>query len=209
MIKTLYPTFQHWSDGGSVYIISDTHFEDSDCELMDPDWVTPQEQVDIINSKVMKGDTLIHLGDVGNPEWMSKIKAQYKVLITGNHDGNASKYKDYFDEIYTGPLFIADKILLSHEPIPGISFALNIHGHNHASKLPMGEVGEFNFTMMDVNTHINLAANVCNYTPRNLSEIIKSGALKNIDSIHRQTIDLAGMRKRFKELDGKGLELEV
>jgi calcineurin-like phosphoesterase family protein len=209
MIKTLYSTFQHWSKSGSVYIISDTHFEDSDCELMDPEWVTPQEQVDIINKIVRKTDTLIHLGDVGNPEWIKKIKADYKVLIMGNHDVGASKYKEYFDEIYTGPLFIADKILLSHEPIPGISFALNIHGHNHVSQLPMGKVGEYNFTMADVNTHINLAANVCGYTPKSLSKIIDSGALKNISSIHRQTIDLAGLRKRFKELDGKGLEVEI
>lgn len=194
MIKSLYPKFQPWSDGGSIMILSDTHFEDPDCELMDENWITPQEQINIINSKVMKGDTFIHLGDVGNPEWIKKIKAHYKVLIMGNHDVGASKYKEYFNEIYTGPLFIADKILLSHEPIPGITFALNIHGHNHASQLPMGK-------MVDVNTHINLAANVCGYTPKSLSKIIDSGALKNISSIHRQTIDLAGLRKQFKELD--------
>lgn len=34
-------------------------------------------------------------------------------------------------EIYTCPLFIADKILLSHEPVHGLTWCLNIHGHDH------------------------------------------------------------------------------
>lgn len=28
MIPTLYEPFRHWSDGGSVYILSDLHFEE-------------------------------------------------------------------------------------------------------------------------------------------------------------------------------------
>ena len=52
MIMTLYDLFRHWSDGGSVYIISDTHFDDVDCKLMDPNWITPEEQLEIINSTV-------------------------------------------------------------------------------------------------------------------------------------------------------------
>ena len=186
---------------------------------MDPNWITPEEQIDIINKLVHKNDCLILLGDVGNVEWIKKIKAGYKVLITGNHDAGAENYKrvnkickiefpqlskdrldklfqinldgpgDYyaarheifryvedeikkdfqrlrntdnnyrniiihkqdknlvtqfyyeveyneeedkwyylvnhdnylFDEVYTGPLMISDKIILSHEPIPNIN----------------------------------------------------------------------------------------
>ena len=64
MILTLYEPFRHWSDSGSVYILSDLHFDDKDCQLMNPGWITPQEQVAIINSMVMKNDTFICLGDV-------------------------------------------------------------------------------------------------------------------------------------------------
>ena len=49
MIPTLYEPFRHWSDGGSVYILSDLHFDDADCKFMSPDWISPQEQISIIN----------------------------------------------------------------------------------------------------------------------------------------------------------------
>ena len=52
MIATLYEPFRHWSEGGSVYILSDTHFDDTDCKLMDPNWITPEKQLEIINSVV-------------------------------------------------------------------------------------------------------------------------------------------------------------
>ena len=179
MIKSLYPTFQKWSATGSTWIISDTHFDDSDCKLMDANWISPEEQVALINSRVFKTDTLIHLGDVGNPEWMKKIRAGYKVLVMGNHDQSPTKFEPYFDEIYTGALFIGEKILLSHEPIPGISFALNIHGHDHNGVERYTEDCKY----------LNLAANVCGYTPVNLGKIIKDGALSKIKTIHRQVID--------------------
>ena len=178
MILTLYEPFRHWSDGGSVYILSDLHFDDKDCQLMNPGWITQQEQVAIINSMVMKNDTFICLGDVGNPEHVKDIKARKKILILGNHDAKGA-YKNVFDEIYTGPLFIADKILLSHEPVYGLPWCLNIHGHDHNNVEPYKERCK----------HINLAANVCGYTPINLGKIIKEGVLADVPSIHRMTID--------------------
>lgn len=90
MIPTLYEPFRHWSEGGSVFILSDLHFDDSDCKLMDPKYVP-------------------------------MIKARKKILLLGNHDAKGA-YNGLFDEIYTGPLFIADKILLSHEPVYGLSW---------------------------------------------------------------------------------------
>ena len=54
MIPTLYEPFRHWSDGGSVYILSDLHFDDADCKFMSSDWISPQEQLSIINGIVMK-----------------------------------------------------------------------------------------------------------------------------------------------------------
>lgn len=184
MIPTLYEPFKHWSEGGSVFILSDLHFNDADCKLMDPDWIAAEEQIAIINKVVAKGDTFVCLGDVGDPKYVSLIQARKKILLLGNHDAKGA-YKKMFDEVYSGPLFIADKILLSHEPVYGLPWCLNIHGHDHNNVEPYKEGCK----------HLNLAANVCGYRPVNLGKLIKDGILADIPSIHRMTIDRATERK--------------
>ena len=184
MIHTLYEPFRHWSETGSVYILSDLHFADADCKIMDPDWITPEEQIKIINNIVGKSDTFVCLGDVGNPAYVPMIKAGKKILLLGNHDARG-RYKGLFNEIYAGPLFIADKILLSHEPVYGLPWCLNIHGHDHNNAE----------AYKDGCKHINLAANVCGYTPVSLGKLIRDGVLADIDSIHRITIERAVEKK--------------
>jgi calcineurin-like phosphoesterase family protein len=159
---------------------------------MGPNWITPEEQLEIINKWVFKSDTFVCLGDVGDPKYVQMIKAGKKILLLGNHDARGA-YKDLFDEIYSGPLFISDKILLSHEPVYGLTWCLNIHGHDHNGVEPYHEGCK----------HINLAANVCGYTPINLGKIIKEGILSDIDSIHRQTIDRAVEKKQKREAEWK------
>ena len=180
MIKTLYEVFQRWSENGSVYILSDLHLNDPDCLQMDPDWIPPEEQIWILNNLIQKTDTFICLGDVGDPEYAAQIRTPRKILLLGNHD-RRNNYKEIFPEIYEGPLFISEKILLSHEPIFGLPWCLNIHGHDHngVEQYPDGC------------KHLNLAANICGYTPINLGKIIKEGLLSDITGIHRMTIDRA------------------
>lgn len=178
MIASLYKPFQHWAEGGSVYILSDTHFGDADCKCMDSDWITPEEQIEIINANVQKNDTFVCLGDVGDPQYIPMIKARRKILLLGNHDTRGA-YKYLFHEIYAGPLFISDRILLSHEPVYGLPWCLNIHGHDHNGVEVYCEGCK----------HVNLAANVCGYTPINLGKLIKNGILSDVESIHRMTID--------------------
>ncbi len=192
MIPTLYEPFRHWSDGGSVYILSDLHFDDANCKLMDSEWIMPQEQITIINGMVMKNDTFVCLGDVGKADYLKEIKAKRKILILGNHDARGA-YVNYFDEIYAGPVFIAEKILLSHEPVYGLPWCLNIHGHDHNCVEAYKEGCK----------HINLAANVCGYTPLNLGKIIKEGILSDIPSIHRMTIDNAIKIEKLREESGE------
>ena len=188
MINSLYDKFKSWCQNGSIWIISDTHFNDSDCHFMDPYWPEPQEHIDIINKYVQPSDTLIHLGDVGDFNLMNKIRARNKILITGNHD-RPYLGQFVFNEIYNGPLFIADRIILSHEPIFGLeNFALNIHGHDHGSGNSVG--------------HLNLASNIIGYIPVSLGTLIKGGFLSNIPNYHRLTIDWAtehGIKKEKAE----------
>lgn len=175
MINSLYDFCRSWSARGSVYILSDTHFDDPDTKLMDENWISPKEQLDILKKFIHKCDTFIHLGDVGNPEYLKSLPG-HKVLILGNHDESRKRFENYFDEIYTGPLIISKKIILSHEPVD-VPWAFNIHGHDHNRR----NTGD--------DLHLNLAANVCGYTPVNLGMLIKNGLVANVKSIHRLTID--------------------
>lgn len=182
MIKSLYKPFQHWSKGGSVYLVSDTHFDDPDREFMGYNF-SEAVQIGRLKERCHKADTLVHLGDVGNPEYIKQLSC-YKVLLMGNHDKSATKMQEYFDEVYTGPLWIAEKIVLSHEPLH-ISFGentpicFNIHGHDHS--------GQF----YNDDYHLNIAQNIYGYLPLNLKNFIEDGFLKNIKSVHRATIDKA------------------
>lgn len=106
-----------------------------------------------------KNDTTIFLGDIGDVNYIKKIRG-YKVLIMSNHDAGAFRYqrnshiliKEFesieeaknaernheidkyeinmtapfiagyrdnklFDEVYEGPLTIAEKLIFSHEQL--------------------------------------------------------------------------------------------
>lgn len=183
----LYPSFNHWLKYDAIYLISDTHFDDNDCKYMNPNWITPEEHMAILKKVLNKQTLLIHLGDVGNASYLDELKC-YKVLITGNHD-ILSKVASHFDEVYNGPLFIADRILLSHEPIYGLeSFALNIHGHVHNGYETLISEIEEGYCRT---THVNLASDVVKWKPMTLNFYIKAGFLSQIPNYHRLTIKKA------------------
>lgn len=179
MIQTLYPPFRHWSEKGTIWLYSDTHFGDRDLKRAFPDRPDDETHVGQINRKCGRKDTLILLGDVGDIEIAKKLRG-YKVLICGNHDLGHTAYETVFDEVYSGPLFISPRILLSHEPV-NLRFAFNIHGHDHKNR----ERDPF---------HLNVCSDVIGYSPINFNRLIKSGRLSAIPTIHRITIDEAAAR---------------
>ena len=242
MINCLYDSiYMRWMlPGGSLWIISDPHFNDPDSKhFRGENYPGDDAFVKMINTKVGKKDTLIILGDVWDAEYVKKLKAGYKILIMGNHDKGASNYKrethaewdkstevtvdnltdqliyeskgyihvpgsyclgeiimakgkyvnnHLFDEVYEGPVMISDRVILSHEPIYPLSNCLfNIHGHIH------------NIEHKGDSNHLNVCAEVIDYTPINLIKVLKKGLLKNITDIHRTTIDNAIVRKLAKE----------
>lgn len=92
-----------------------------------------------------------------------------------------------FDEVYEGPLMVNDRLILSHEPIRSTGdYFFNIHGHVH-SKNYKGDT-----------TCMNVCAEAIDYKPINLLSLLRKGLLKNIDNIHRKTIDFATFRKNSK-----------
>lgn len=89
-----------------------------------------------------------------------------------------------FDEVYEGALMIGEKLILSHEPIPGITWAMNLHGHVHSKYAKTDKY------------HKNFCSDVIGYKPFHLTNWLqKCGPTAHIDSIHRITIDEATERK--------------
>ena len=86
-----------------------------------------------------------------------------------------------FDEVYEGPLMIAEKLILSHEPVD-VPWAYNIHGHDHQGRKRKN--------------HTNVCVDVTGYQPINMNQWMKSGAMSKVETIHRETIDKATERKR-------------
>lgn len=89
MIKSLYDEFaKRWYRGGSIWFYSDPHFNDPESEEFRTQkgvYLSDEEQVKRINSKLGKKDTIIFLGDICDTEFIKKIKG-YKVLVLGNHE---------------------------------------------------------------------------------------------------------------------------
>lgn len=244
MIQGLYPIFEHWGAVGSVWIISDTHFNDPDLIHVYADRPSAEEQVKRINAKCGRADTLIILGDVGDISYVRQLRAKYKILVMGNHDAGASNYQrqiykklfdkgmfqkhealdemkrlypdcaysisEYwdnftdtfywevsadnrlFDEVYTGVLVIGEKLMLSHEPIKGCDWCMNIHGHDHSRSHKNDKY------------HFNVNADVIGYNPINFNKFMKEGHLAPIKSLHRATIDKQilnslGRKRSFKK----------
>ena len=99
MRKYLYDNYaERWYRGGRIYFYSDPHFSDPEMVYLRKNYIGDDEQVRRINSKIGKNDTIIILGDIGNIDWVKKIRG-YKVLIKGNHDGGNSNYQRQVNEI--------------------------------------------------------------------------------------------------------------
>ena len=88
-----------------------------------------------------------------------------------------------FDEVYEGALIVGEKLILSHEPLIGLTWAINLHGHVHDKRAKTDAY------------HINCCSDVVGYEPINLTQKLKQGISARVVSVHRQTIDKATDRK--------------
>lgn len=89
----IYEIFNHeFARYQSIYIISDTHFGDAELRESFSERPTDEELVKRINSTCGKTSLIIHLGDVGDISFISKLRGD-KWLIKGNHDQGSSKYE--------------------------------------------------------------------------------------------------------------------
>lgn len=140
-----------------------------------------QEAKDIIR----KGS--IHTFSIGN---VKPDSYERRVCINGNEMFVFKTDNRLFDEVYEGPLFISDKILLSHERFT-VPFAVNIHGHHHCEESWMDLILTPTIIGDVTSAAFNLASDVVEYTPMRLDKLIEKYPLKKIKSMHDITIENA------------------
>ena len=112
MVTGLYNIFNTLWGMQTIWLYSDPHFGETEEESGLANKPTDAEQVQRINSKVGRKDTIIFLGDIGDPSWLKGIRG-YKVLITGNHDTGISNYKrDRFQRSFDADEWQKDEVYL-------------------------------------------------------------------------------------------------
>lgn len=127
------------------------------------------------NSVVKENDKCWILGDfggrdLGQGEWTNRLPEYFeqlngtKYLLLGNHD--STKLVDFYaslkgvEEVYKFPVYIHNRIVLSHEPIKCNEDVINVHGHLHGS-------------VLNLPNYICVSAHVINYKPIPITTIEK------------------------------------
>lgn len=91
-----------------------------------------------------QGHTLFILGDFGDVNQLWKLdRMRYEwniriVYVYGNHDSKEDydKFCHYCDEVYLRPVYISDRVIISHEPIWPVPYGcVNVCGHLHNAML--------------------------------------------------------------------------
>lgn len=127
-----------------VYFTSDFHFSHEAVILFERnqfDKTSDHDKAVLESLSVLtKEDEIWFLGDMGWPndfvsEKIRKMEC-HKYMIKGNHDTDSNYYyieKFGLKECYDHPVWLNDRIVLSHYPVPVENGVLNIHGHLHGS----------------------------------------------------------------------------
>lgn len=107
----IYEIFNHeFARYQTIYILSDTHFGEADLKEAFPKRPTDEELVKRINSACGKSSLIIHLGDVGDTSFISRLRGD-KWLIKGNHDkGNQNYERKWLQLIYDADSYSEDFI---------------------------------------------------------------------------------------------------
>lgn len=120
-------------------------------------------------AKMKKGDTFYFLGDFGDISFLPSatfplIASGAKLIfIAGNHDRFEDKtmFEKYFDEVHWHPIYLSERLIVSHFPQAIWPGQVNIHGHNHGSIIDAPgyitcSINDTNFTAI-TDKHINSA----------------------------------------------------
>lgn len=127
-----------------IYFTSDWHFNHSNVIRFERNQfkniIEHDNKILESLSVLTKDDTLWFLGDLGWPDDLTTEKIKRlpctKYMIKGNHDDlheNIYEQTLGLTKCYTHPVWLTDRIVLSHYPIPVEDGVINVHGHLHGS----------------------------------------------------------------------------
>ena len=167
--------FGHWNEEQQRGIIT---FERTQFKtIMDHD-LAIDKMIEKLATKIKPGDEVWNLGDFGELYWLwttQRLKDAGAIthFILGNHDAaaNIPEFEQYFDYVHKYPVWLSQKLVISHFPVAVYPDTINIHGHLHSSKL------------QDIN-HINASIHVTGYKP--ITEQNIAGAFSKLPKFNRR-----------------------
>lgn len=156
--------FGHYHNGSGIITFERTQFatiEEHDLYI--------EKIIQELCNKLQPGDEVWNLGDFGSltklytTDWIKATGAKAYFLY-GNHDRHSdiSQFEHYFDQVFLYPVFLSQRLVISHYPVAVFPDTINIHGHLHGAKLYP-------------NNYVNASIHVANYHP--ISE-------KSLDSVY-------------------------
>lgn len=156
--------FGHYHNGSGIITFERTQFatiEEHDLYI--------EKIIQELCNKLQPSDEVWNLGDFGSltklytTDWIKATGAKAYFLY-GNHDRHSdiSQFEHYFDQVFLYPVFLSQRLVISHYPVAVFPDTINIHGHLHGAKLYP-------------NNYVNASIHVANYHP--ISE-------KSLDSVY-------------------------
>lgn len=118
--------------------------------------------------KIKPGDNFYMLGDYGDTDRLWYIEeltraGAHTIFIAGNHDklADKEKFEKYFDEVYWHPIYLSERLIVSHFPQALWPGQCNLMGHLHGSILDAPgyitcSINDTDFTAI-TDKHINSA----------------------------------------------------
>lgn len=120
-------------------------------------------------AKMKSGDTFYFLGDFGDIGFLAPamlpiiVSGAKTIFIAGNHDKieDKEKFEKYFNEVYWHPIYLSERLIVSHFPQALWSGQCNLIGHLHGAILDSPgyitcSINDTNFNFI-TDKHINNA----------------------------------------------------
>lgn len=164
--------FSHINDDNSRGII---HWERTQFETIKEHDKFLMDKLAEWANKFKESDEFWVLGDWGNVDLLY-LMYQFRcktVFVYGNHDSvsDLEKFQDAFDEVYLYPVYISNRVVVSHIPQAVYPDQVNVHGHLHGMKI-------------DDKRYITCSVNDINYKP--VTDTLVNGTLGQLPKYQRR-----------------------